>query len=65
MPARKILEEIVYVLPMGGQWKALPKEGLASSNAIHTHFLRWTESGFLVTLWPTGLAECDEMEGLS
>jgi len=65
MPARQILEEIVYLLPIGGQWKALSKEGLASSSAIHTHLLRWAESGFLVTLWPVGLAEYDEMEGIS
>ena len=65
MPARKILEGIVYLLPTGGQWKALPKEGLASSSAIHTHLLRGAESGFLVTLWPAGLAEYDEMEGIS
>ena len=50
MPARKILEEIAYVLRTGGQWKALSKEGVASSSAIDTHFLRWAESGFLVTL---------------
>jgi len=65
MPTRKILEGIVYLLPTGGQWKALPKEGLASSSAIHTHLLRGAESGFLVTLWPAGLAEYDEMEGVS
>jgi len=46
MLARKILEGIVYLLPAGGQWKALPKEGLASSSAIHTHLLRGAESGF-------------------
>ena len=65
MPARKIFEGIVYLLPTGGQWKALPKEGFASSSAIHTHFLRWAESGFLLTLWPAGLAEYDQMEGIS
>ena len=64
-PAGKIFEGIVYVLPTGGQWKALPKEGFASSSARQTHFLRWAESGFLVTLWPAGLAEDDVMEGLS
>ena len=65
MPARKILEGIVYLLPTGGQWKALPKEDFGSSSAIHTHLLRGAESGFLVTLWPAGLAEYDEMEGIS
>jgi transposase len=65
MPARKIFAGIVYVLPTGCQWKALPKEDFGSSSAIHTHFLRWAESGFLVSLWPAGLAEYDEMEGIS
>ena len=65
MPARKIFAGIVYLLPPGGQWKALPKERFASSSAIDTHFLRGAESGFLVTLWPAGLAEYDKMEGIS
>ena len=47
VPAGKIFAGIVYVLPTGGQWKALPKKRFASSSAIHTHFLRWAESGFL------------------
>ena len=65
MPARKIFAGIVYVLPTGCQWKALPKEDFASSSAIHTHFLHWAESGFFVSLWRAGLAEYDEMEGIS
>ena len=65
MAAGKIFEGMVYVLPTGCQWKALPKERFASSSAIHTHFLRWAESGFLLTLWPAGLAEYDQMEGIS
>ena len=65
MAAGKIFEGIVYVLPTGCQWKTLPKERFASSSAIHTHFLRWAESGFLVTLWPAGRAEYDQMEAIS
>ena len=65
MPAGKIFEGMVYVLPTGCQWKALPKERFGRSSAIHTHFLRGAESGFLVTLWPAELAEYDEMEGIS
>ena len=65
VPAGKIFEGMVYVLPTGCQWKALPKERFASSSAIHTHFLRWAESGFLLTLWPAGLAEYDQMEAIS
>ena len=47
MPAGKIFEGIVDVLPTGWQWKALPKKRFASLSAIDTHFLRWAESGFL------------------
>ena len=65
MAAGKIFDGIVYVLPTGGQWKALPKERFGSSSAIQTHFLRWAESGLWVTLWPAGLAEYDEMEAIS
>ena len=65
MPARKIFEGIVYVLRTGCQWKALPKEGFGSWSAIHTHFLHWAGSWFFVTLWRAGLAEYDEMEGIS
>ena len=32
--------------------------------AVRVLILRWAESGFLVTLWPTGLAEDDEMEAI-
>jgi len=54
MPARKIFAGIVYVLPTGCQWKALPKEGFGSSSAIHTHFLRWAESSFLLVFGEQG-----------
>ena len=63
-PAGKIFAGIVYLLPTGCQWKTLPKERFASSSAIHTHFLRGSESGFLVTLWPAGRAEYDQMEAI-
>ena len=64
MPAGKVFAGIVDVLPTGWQWKALPKKRFASSSAIDTHFLRWAESGFWVTLWPAGLTEYDEMEAI-
>jgi len=65
MPPRKIFEAILYVLRTGCQWKALPKERFGSPSAIHTHFMRWTKRGFFVSLWRAGLAEYDEVEGIS
>jgi len=65
IPPRRIFEAILYVLRTGCQWKALPKEGFGSPSAVHTHFMRWMRMGFFVVLWRAGLAEYDEMEGIS
>ena len=64
MEARQIFSAIVYVLRSGCQWKALPRE-FGSSSAIHLHFQRWQRAGFFLKLWQAGLAEYDEMEGIS
>ena len=65
IPPRKVFEAIMFVLRTGCQWKALPKERFGSPSAIHTHFLRWIEVGFFVSLWRKGLAEYDDMEGIA
>lgn len=65
IPPRKVFEAIMYVLRTGCQWKALPKERFGSPSAIHTHFLRWMEAGFFVSIWRKGLAEYDETEGIA
>ena len=64
MPPRQIFSAIVYVLRTGCQWKALPRE-FGSASAVHTHFQRWQNCGFFLHLWQAGLAEYDEMEGIS
>jgi hypothetical protein len=55
----------MYVLRTGCQWQALPKERFGSPSAIYTHFARWQRAGFFLSLWRTGLAEYDEMEGVA
>jgi transposase len=65
MPPRQIFEAILFVLRTGSQWKALPKERFGSPSAIHAHFMRWMKFGFFVSLWRSGLAEYDEMEGIA
>ena len=65
MDARRIFEAIVYVLRTGCQWKALPKERFGSPSSIHSYFQRWEEAGVFLKLWQAGLAEYDEMEGIS
>jgi transposase len=64
MAARQVFSAIVSVLRTGCQWKALPRE-YGSSSAIHAHFQRWQRAGFFVRLWRAGLAEYDEMEGIT
>jgi transposase len=65
MPSRRIFEGILYVLRTGCPWKVLPKERFGSPSAVHAHFLRWTGAGFFVALWQAGLAEYDDMEGIT
>jgi transposase len=64
---RLYFSAMVYILRTGLIWNALPREkfnGLGSS-ALHTRFQEWTKTGFFETLWRKGLAEYDEMEGIS
>jgi transposase len=65
IPYRQVFEGIVYVLRTGCQWKALPKERYGSPSSVHGYFVRWMKAGFFLSLWRAGLAEYDEMEGIS
>lgn len=64
MESRKIFEAIVYVLRTGIQWKALPRE-YGSSSSVHRYFCKWETAVFFLKLWKKGLAEYDELEGIS
>jgi transposase len=65
LPPRQVFAGIVYVLRTGIQWNALPKERFGSPKAIHRYFRAWSEQGFFLALWQTGLAEYDDMEGIA
>jgi transposase len=65
IPYRQVFEGIVYVLRTGCQWKALPKERFGSPSSVHGYFSRWMKAGFFLSLWRAGLAEYDELEGIS
>lgn len=62
--ARLVFEGIMYVLRTGCQWKALPDERFGSASTIHARFLGWGRAGFSEALWPAGLAEYDDLEGI-
>jgi transposase len=58
---------IVYVLRTGVIWNAFPRkqfEGLGSS-ALHTRFKQWEKAGFFTAIWRMGLAEYNELSGIS
>lgn len=65
IPARIVFSGIVYVLRTGCHWKALPKERFGSPSSIHRYFLEWAEAGFFERLWHAGLAEYDDLAGIS
>ena len=53
---RRAFEAIVYVLRIGVQWNALPKEAGASST-VHDRFQEWERAGFFRALWQADLGE--------
>ena len=63
LPARQVLEGILYVLRTGCQWKAVPKE-YGSGSSIHRYFQEWQAAGFFEEIWRAGLVEYDELEGI-
>ena len=65
MNPRVVFEGIVFVLRTGCQWKSLPKERFGSASSIHQYFREWLKAGFFEKVWKAGLAEYDEMEGIS
>jgi transposase len=64
MNAHQVFSAILYVLRSGCQWKALPRK-YGSASTVHRHFRRWDKAGFFQALWHAGLAEEDELEGVS
>lgn len=64
MPARQAFAGILYVLRTGIQWKALPAE-FGSPSSVHRYFRAWAAAGLFLRIWKRGLAEYDEMAGIS
>jgi transposase len=58
---------MVYVLRTGIIWNALPREkfGGLSSSALHDKFQQWSIAGVFTKIWQRGLAEYDELQGIS
>ena len=63
--ARLVFDAIVFVQRTGCQSKALPAERFGSASAIHARFMQWEKAGFFETLWQSGLAEYDDLQGIA
>ncbi|MFZ9069612.1 MAG: IS5 family transposase [bacterium] len=64
---RLYFSAMVYVLRTGIIWNALPREkfGGLSSSALHDKFQQWSLAGVFTKIWQRGLAEYDELQGIS
>ena len=60
VPFRKILDDILYVLRTGCQWKMLPKE-YGSGSTCHRRFQQWIVSDVFRKLWIKLLERYDDM----
>ena len=65
MDHRRVLEGIAVVLRTEIQWKALPKERFGSPGSVRAYFRKWEKARRFLALWQAGLAEYDDMEGIS
>ena len=63
MDDRKAFAAMIYVLPTGIQWNALPRE-MGASSTVHDRYQEWERLGFFEELWRAGLLEYDELQGI-
>ena len=63
IPARTILDAVLYVLRTGCQWKAVPRE-FGSGSTVHRRFQRWGERGVWEAMWRLLLQYHDAAESL-
>ena len=64
VPARKVLNGILFVLRTGCQWNALNATGICRSSTAHARFQAWRRVGVFAKLWARGLREYARVKGL-
>ena len=63
IPFRKIMDDIVYVLRTGCQWKMLSSE-YGSASTCHRRFQEWVQLNIFKKLWIRLLKEYDNKKGI-
>src|SRR3954463_2179486 len=61
---RRAMGAIFFALRPGCQWNAPHATRICPSSSAHRRSQEWTAAGVFVTLWATGLRECDQLKGL-
>ena len=59
---REVLNAVFYILDMGCQWRALPKD-LPPRSAVHDYFVRWRGDGTLRRLHHALYEQARELAG--
>jgi len=63
IPARHILDGVLFVLRTGCQWKAVPAV-YGSGSTLHRRFQHWSETGVWEAMWRLVLEYYDATHGL-
>ena len=63
VPARPILEAIIYRGRTGCQWNHLPTE-FPDDSTVHRAFQRWNQAGVFRRLWAVLIERCEDLDGV-
>jgi putative transposase len=64
VPDRRCADAIFYVLRTGCQWQALDQTELCAHSRAHDRYQEWVQAGVFLKLWPAGVSQFDELNGL-
>jgi transposase len=63
VPARPILDAIIYRGRTGCQWNRLPRE-YPDDSTVHRAFQRWRTAGVFRRLWAILIERCEDLDGV-
>src|SRR3954463_14652397 len=63
VPARPILDAIIYRGRTGCQWNHLPEE-YPDDSTVHRAFQRWKRLGVFERLWAVLIERCEDLDGV-
>jgi putative transposase len=64
VPDRRCADAIFYVLRTGSHWQALHQTEWCAKATAHDRVQEWVDAGVFLKFWHTGVAPCDERQGM-